>query len=131
MKTTKNNNLEEKMKTITRKTLGIREIKVAQCPYCNEPPIIDSPAGEIKAYKGELPQPIVSCGYCELSAPLDVWNAIAERFSESIVNADDVENEKLEKSYGKTIGTAANGAAHGIDTYCATDGKEHPSSFVP
>lgn len=65
------------------------ERKISLCPYCGAEPNIEVDVKKKSFYNDRISNQEVTCYCCGLSAPIDVWEAIADNFEKSIVKEDD------------------------------------------
>lgn len=67
------------------------EAKISLCPYCGAEPSVEVDI-EKKAFDNDkATKQEVTCYCCGLSAPISVWETIADNFEESIIKEEDYE----------------------------------------
>ena len=73
------------------KIVMMSENEVSLCPYCDGIPSVEVDIKKGNFDNDKVSKQEVTCYCCGLSAPMDVWEAIADNFEKSIVNKDDYE----------------------------------------
>ena len=60
------------------KIVGTVDVKIHDCPYCREIPVVTVTLNKNKAddCNDSIKQTIVTCTKCGATAPIDVWDAI-------------------------------------------------------
>jgi len=70
------------------KIVMMGDTKVSLCPYCGTEPRVEVDIEKKDFYNDNVSKQEITCYCCGLSAPISVWEAIADNFGESIVKED-------------------------------------------